>query len=160
MEFPEDGNNRERLTLSEAIVAVMRTRKMTPAQVATRMESGRNRATLYRILSGATQDPKVSTFVDICQALDVSPIEVLQLAAIVPRRPRDTDLLDIRLRQIFRRIQDLGGGNKALAVSQLDALVGTLEEHSGQKAEEETEPATDGAEQPDKAEQEYTQEGV
>ena len=159
MQFPEDGNNQDRLTLSQAIVAVMRTRNMTPAQVAARMESGRNRATLYRILSGATQDPKVSTFVDICQALDVSPIEVLQLAAVVPRRPRDTDLLDIRLRQIFRRIQDLEGGYKGLAVSQLDAMVGTLEDHSGQ-GEQESEPTAEQSDESEQTEQEYVPEGV
>ena len=131
-------------TLSGAILAVMRTRKMSATQVASRMQSGRNRATLYRILSGATQDPKVSTFVDICQALDVSPIEVLQLAALVPHTPRDTDLLDIRMRQIFRRVQALPITLKRLAVSQLGALTDALSEH--EKTEVGVDPVVDGAE--------------
>lgn len=116
--------------LSAAILAIMRTRKMTATQVATQMVSGRNRATLYRILSGSTQDPKVSTFIDICQALDVSPIEVLQLAGMVPHQPRDSDLLDIRMRQIFRRVQDLPEAIKRLAVAQLGVIVDALWEHS------------------------------
>ena len=119
-------------TLSGAILAVMRTRKLSATQVASRMQSGRNRATLYRILSGATQDPKVSTFVDICQALDVSPIEVLQLAALVPHTPRDSDLLDIRMRQIFRRVQSLPEALKRLAVAQLGSLTDALSDHERQ----------------------------
>ncbi len=68
------------LSLSQAILEIMHTRNITASQVANNMETGRNRATLYRILSGATQDPKVSTFVDICQALDVRHPN----AAVVP----------------------------------------------------------------------------
>ncbi len=113
-------------SLSNAILSVMTARGMSATDIAEKMESGRNRATLYRILSGATQDPKISTFVDICHALDVSPIEVLQLAHIVEHTPRDTDLLDIRLRQIFRRIQELPERFKRLAVAQLSSIAETL----------------------------------
>ena len=120
-------------SLSNAIVSVMRAREMSATQVATRMKSGRNRATLYRILSGSTQDPKVSTFVDICQALEVSPIEVLQLAGVVPHQPRDTDLLEIRLRQIFRRVQALPHLWKRLGVAQFGAIADTLTEHAAQE---------------------------
>lgn len=122
----------EQPSLSAAILAVMRTREMSATDIAERMESGRNRATLYRILSGATQDPKVSTFVDICRALDVSPIEVLQLAELVPHTPRDTDLLEIRLRQIFRRIQALPESLKRLTVAQVGALTDTVYEQGPQ----------------------------
>ena len=118
--------NQENPSLSSAILAVMRIRGMSATHVAAKMESGRNRATLYRILSGSTQDPKVSTFVDICQALDVSPIEVLQLAALVPHTPRETDLLDIRMRQIFRHVQSLPDDTKRLAVTQLGAITDSL----------------------------------
>lgn len=117
-------------SLSGAILSVMDTRQMSATAIAERMESGRNRATLYRILSGATQDPKVSTFVDICRALDVSPIEVLQLANIVPHTPRDTDLLEIRLRQIFRRVQGLPDNLKRLAVSQIGAIAETIHDYA------------------------------
>ena len=117
-------------SLSGAILSVMDTRQMSATAIAERMESGRNRATLYRILSGATQDPKVSTFVDICRALDVSPIEVLQLANIVPHTPRDTDLLEIRLRQIFRRVQGLPDNLKRLAVSQIGAITETINDYA------------------------------
>jgi len=102
---------------------------MSATDIAEKMESGRNRATLYRILSGATRDPKISTFVDICHALDVSPIEVLQLANIVEHTPRDTDLLDIRLRQIFRRVQSLPERFKRLAVAQLSSIAETLHDN-------------------------------
>lgn len=122
--------------LSGAILAIMRTRKMTATQVASQMVSGRNRATLYRILSGSTQDPKVSTFVDICQALDVSPIEVLQLARMVPHQPREGDLLDIRMRQIFRRVQNLPDAIKKLAVAQISAVTDLLWEHSQEARDE------------------------
>ncbi len=115
-------------SLSKAILSVMTARGMSATDIAVKMESGRNRATLYRILSGATQDPKISTFVDICHALDVSPIEVLQLANIVEHTPRDTDLLDIRLRQIFRRVQALPERFKRLAVAQLASITETLHE--------------------------------
>ncbi len=113
-------------SLSKALLSVMTARGMSATDIAEKMETGRNRATLYRILSGATQDPKISTFVDICHALDVSPIEVLQLANIVEHTPRDTDLLDIRLRQIFRRVQSLPERFKRLAVAQLSSIAETL----------------------------------
>ena len=116
-------------SLSKAILSVMTARGMSATDIAEKMESGRNRATLYRILSGATQDPKISTFVDICHALDVSPIEVLQLANIVEHTPRDTDLLDIRLRQIFRRVQSLPERFKRLAVAQLSSIAETLHDN-------------------------------
>ncbi|MEJ7652962.1 MAG: helix-turn-helix transcriptional regulator [Chloroflexia bacterium] len=116
-------------SLSQAIVSVMRARRMTATNVANRMRSGRNRATLYRILSGSTQDPKVSTFVDICYALDVSPIEVLQLAGAVPHQARDTDLIEIRMRQIFRRVQAMPLPAKRLTVSQFDVLAEVVAEH-------------------------------
>jgi DNA-binding phage protein len=129
-------------SLSRAILSVMRIRNMTATRVAGRMQSGRNRATLYRILSGSTQDPKVSTFVDICRALDVSPIEVLQLAGLSPHTPRESDLLDIRLRQIFRHIQALPESAKRLAVAQVGVLTETLAEHA---ADAEGEVVSDGA---------------
>ncbi len=119
----------EKPSLSSAILSVMRTREMSATDVAEKMQSGRNRATLYRILSGATQDPKVSTFIDICRALDVSPIEVLQLAQLVPHTPRDTDLLEIRLRQTFRRVQDLPPDLKRLAVAQISGITENIHEH-------------------------------
>ncbi len=124
--------DQEKASLSAAILSIMRMREMKAANVASRMQSGRNRATLYRILSGATQDPKVSTFVDICHALEVSPIEVLQLAGLVPHQPRGSDLLDVRLRQIFRRVQNLPESRKQLAVAQLGAIADTLHEHGSQ----------------------------
>ncbi|ACZ41783.1 helix-turn-helix domain protein [Thermobaculum terrenum ATCC BAA-798] len=123
------GREYESPSLSKAINDIMRTRGMTATQVAANMKSGRNRATLYRILSGATQDPKISTFIDICQALEVSPIEVLQLAGMADHKPRDTDLLDIRMRQIFRRIQNLPYNLRKLAVSQIGALTDAIYDH-------------------------------
>lgn len=117
-------------SLGGAILAVMSSREMSATNVADRMESGRNRATLYRILSGATQDPKVSTFIDICRALEVSPIDVLQLANLVPHTARDTDLLDVRMRQIFSRVQAMPEDLKRLAVAQIGAIADTLHEHS------------------------------
>ncbi|MDP9350627.1 MAG: helix-turn-helix transcriptional regulator [Chloroflexota bacterium] len=119
-------------SLGGAILAVMGSREMSATNVADRMESGRNRATLYRILSGATQDPKVSTFIDICRALEVSPIDVLQLANLVPHTPRDTDLLDVRMRQIFSRVQAMPEDLKRLAIAQIGAIADTLHEHSNE----------------------------
>lgn len=127
-------------SLGGAILAVMGIREMSATNVAEKMESGRNRATLYRILSGATQDPKVSTFIDICRALEVSPIEVLQLAHLVPHTQRDNDLLDIRMRQIFSRVQALPDDLKRLAVAQIGAIADTIQEHAS---------PTDGAEETD-----------
>ncbi len=45
-------------SLSKALLSVMTARGMSATDIAEKMETGRNRATLYRILSGATQDPK------------------------------------------------------------------------------------------------------
>jgi DNA-binding Xre family transcriptional regulator len=128
----------------------MRVREMSATDISEKMESGRNRATLYRILSGATQDPKVSTFVDICRALEVSPIEVLQLAQIVPYTPRDTDLLDIRLRQTFRHVQTLPEDLKRLAVAQIGAVAETIHEYRDGSGEPDGASATvesDGSEE-------------
>lgn len=123
-----ENHNEEPMTLSKSITSVMRTRNMTPGNVTERMQSGRNRATLYRVLSGATQDPKLSTFLDICNALDVSPTDILQLAGLMKYRERRTDLLEVRLRQIFRRIQDMPEPTKRLAVTQFGMIADAIED--------------------------------
>lgn len=135
METGDDQESQEEARVAEsigsAIQSVMRTRHLSAANIATRMQSGRNRATLYRILSGSTRDPKVSTFLDICQALEVSPIDVLQLAGLITYQRRETDLLDIRLRQLFRQIHGLPLPLRQLIIAQLGPMVDAVGEFGG-----------------------------
>ncbi len=76
------------MSLSEAIKQTMNARDLSTAEVARRLGEGCDRATFYRLLSGATTEPRLGTLVGLCEVLEISPTELLQLAGLWPQRDR------------------------------------------------------------------------
>lgn len=114
------------MSLAEAINAVLKIQGLSRKQLLDRLPKGSSPWAIYRILAGKSVDPRISTVLGICQALDISPTELMQLAGAIPRRPRGGGPQDIRLRQAFRVVQSLTMERKELAVQQIEALLNTL----------------------------------
>ncbi len=110
------------MSLSEAIKQAMNARDLSTAEVARRLAEGYDRATFYRLLGGATTEPRLGTLVGLCAALEISPTELLQLAGLWPQRDRAADAQDIRLRRAFARIQRLPRADKRRAVVVIAAV--------------------------------------
>lgn len=105
----------------------MNARALPTAEVARRLGEGYDRATFYRLLSGATTEPRLGTLVGLCQVLEVSPTELLQLAGLWPYRERPVDALDLKLRDSFAQLQLLPAEDKRRAVSVVSCIVETWE---------------------------------
>ncbi len=105
------------MSLVKAIKEIMNTRGLQTAEVARRLAGDKDydRATFYRLLSGATTEPRLGTFIGLCAALEVSPTEILQLAELWPYRERPSDAIDLRLRTAFAQLQDLPSAEKRRA---------------------------------------------
>src|SRR5579875_4214759 len=86
------------MSLAEAIKETMNARGLQTAEVARRLGEGYDRATFYRLLNGATTEPRLGTLLGLCRVLEVSPTELLQLAGLWPYIERPVDVLDVRLR--------------------------------------------------------------
>jgi len=113
------------MSLKEAIKQIIENKNLTPATIAARMKGRRSAATFYRILNGNIQNPKLNTFLDLCEATGVSPTEMLQLAGLWPFRLRSTDPTDLKLRQVFTEVQGLPKNHKKIAVEQISKIVDT-----------------------------------
>ncbi len=113
------------MSLKEAIEQIIENRNLTPAIIAARMKGKKSAATFYRILNGSIQNPKLNTFLDLCEATEVSPMEMLQLAGLWPFRLRSTDPTDLKLRQVFNEVQGLPRKHKKIAVEQISRIVDT-----------------------------------
>jgi len=111
------------MSLSEAIKQTMNARDLSTAEVARRLGEGCDRATFYRLLSGATTEPRLGTLVGLCEVLEISPTELLQLAGLWPQRDRAADAQDVRLRRAFARVQCLPHEDKRRAVAVVTAVV-------------------------------------
>jgi transcriptional regulator with XRE-family HTH domain len=96
---------------------------LRPAEVADRLGGKRNRATFYRLLSGETNDPRVSTLLEICSALTTSPSELLQLAGLLQYQERSLKLIDVELRQAFGEMQQLDEDDKRLCLALLRGVI-------------------------------------
>ncbi len=70
------------MSLAHAITQTMQAHDLTTAQVAARLGKTQDRATFYRALNGATQEPRLGTLVQLCIALGTSPSELLDLAGV------------------------------------------------------------------------------
>lgn len=116
-----------KVSLAEAIKQTMNARGLPTAEVARRLGEGYDRATFYRLLSGATTEPRLGTLVGLCQVLEVSPTELLQLAGLWPYRERPVDALDMKLRDSFAQLQLLPSEDKRRAVSVVSCIVETWE---------------------------------
>jgi len=93
------------MSLATAIKAAMRARGFRAAEVTNRMTAGddnpNDRVAFYRLLNGATPEPRLWTFINLCTALGVSPTELMQMAEMWPYHERPTDPLDLELRAVF-----------------------------------------------------------
>jgi len=91
------------MSLSEAIKQTMNARDLSTAEVARGLGKGCDRATFYRLLNGATTEPRLGTLVGLCDVLEISPTELLQLAGLWPQRGRAADAQGVRLRRLSSR---------------------------------------------------------
>ena len=115
------------MSLAEGLARVMASRGLTTRDVLARIGAQRDRATIYRLLAGQTENPRLDTLLSLCAAMDTTPNELLDQAGVLPHRPRSADLFDLRLRLAFRRLQALPPETKNLATTQILLLVETWE---------------------------------
>ncbi len=105
------------MSLADAIKQTMNARGVQTSEVAKKLGEGYDRATFYRLLNGATTEPRLGTLLGLCSVLEVSPTELLQLAGKWPYIERPVDALDVRLRDAFAQLQSLPLEDKRRAVS-------------------------------------------
>jgi len=110
------------MSLSEAIKQTMNARDLSTAEVARGLGKGCDRATFYRLLSGATTEPRLGTLVGLCDVLEISPTELLQLAGLWPQRDRAADAQGVRLRRAFARVQALPPEDKRRAIAVITSV--------------------------------------
>jgi DNA-binding Xre family transcriptional regulator len=115
------------MPLDQAMKTVMRERGLKMPDLLTRMLQ-RDRSTVYRLFNGDTRDAKLSTLLDLCAALDVTPNDFLSLAGLWNDEGHTADSLDARLRKVFTIVQALAAPYKLVAVTQVERLVGTWQE--------------------------------
>jgi transcriptional regulator with XRE-family HTH domain len=111
------------MSIGKAVRDLIEARGLRPAEVADRLGGKRNRATFYRLLSGETTDPRVSTLLEICTALTTSPSELLQLAGLLAYQERSLQLIDVELRQAFGELQKLADDDKRLCLQMLRSII-------------------------------------
>ena len=115
------------MALAEAVKEIMDARGLRTADVARRLGEGYDRATFYRILNGATTEPRLGTLVGLCRVLEISPTELLQLAGLWPYHDRPVDTLDLRLRDAFAQLRVLPFEDKRRAVSVVSCIAESWE---------------------------------
>ncbi|HYU18411.1 MAG TPA: helix-turn-helix transcriptional regulator [Chloroflexota bacterium] len=111
------------MSIGKAVRDLIEARGLRPAEVADRLGGKRNRATFYRLLSGETSDPRVSTLLEICNSLTTSPSELLQLAGLLAYQERSLELIDVELRQAFGELQRLNDDDKRLCLAMLRGVI-------------------------------------
>ena len=111
------------MSIGKAVRDLIEARGLRPAEVADRLGGKRNRATFYRLLSGETNDPRVSTLLEIGSALTTSPSELLQLAGLLQYQERSLKLIDVELRQAFGEMQQLDEEDKRLCLALLRGVI-------------------------------------
>ena len=111
------------MSISKAIRDLIEARGLRPVEVADRLEGKRNRATFYRLLSGDTNHPRASTLVGVCNALAISPNELLQFAGRLPYRERSLKLIDVELRRVFGEVQHLDEDDRRICLAALRSLI-------------------------------------
>src|SRR5579883_2944911 len=115
------------MSLAEAIKQTMNARRLHTAEVARRLGEGYDRATFYRLMNGATTEPRLGTLLGLCRVLEVSPTELLQLSGLWPHRDRPADALDVRLRDSFAQLQALPLEDKRRAVTVVGCIADSWE---------------------------------
>jgi transcriptional regulator with XRE-family HTH domain len=136
------------MSLAEAIKQTMNARRLQTAEVARRLGEGYDRATFYRLLNGATTEPRLGTLLGLCRVLEVSPTELLQLAGLWPYIERPVDVLDVRLRDAFAQLQSLPVDDKRRAVSVVTCIAETWHNTSDDEVHDEALPVAVNAFKP------------
>ena len=111
------------MSIGAAVRDVIEARGLLPAEVADRLSGTRNRATFYRVLSGETSDPRVSTLLELCGALTISPGELLQLAGLYQIEAGPLKLIDVEVRQAFGEMQQLDEDDKQVCLGLLRGVI-------------------------------------
>ncbi len=115
------------MSLAHAIAQTMQAHRLTSAQVAARLGETQDRATFYRMVSGATKEPRLGTLVRLCSALETTPSELLELAEVwSPNTPGRAGPDDLRLRQAFGQLRALPADGKHWATPLVAALATAL----------------------------------
>ncbi len=115
------------MSLAHAIAQTVQAHGLKTAQVAERLGETQDRATFYRLVNGATREPRLGTLVQLCIALDTTPSELLELAGVwSPDTPGRAGPDDLRLRQAFGQLRTLSAGGKQWAVPLVAALATAL----------------------------------
>jgi len=114
------------MALAEAVRSAMAAKGLIRRELLERVTRESSRWAIYRILSGKSSDPRLSTVLVLCQALDISPTELIQMAGFAPHVDRRNASLDLRMRQAFSSAQALPDGIRELAVMQIEAAIETL----------------------------------
>jgi len=101
------------VSLAQAITQTMQAHDLTSATVAERLGKTQDRATFYRMVNGATTEPRLGTLVQLCIALETTPSELLELAEVwSPETPGRAGPADLRLRQAFAQLRALSAEGK------------------------------------------------
>ena len=111
------------MSLSEAVRGVIDARGLRVAEVAARFGEGRHRVSFYRVLSGTTANPGVSTLLELCKVLAISPSELLHAAGLLGRRERSLEPIDLELRQAYADLQGLSDDDKRLCLAVLRGVL-------------------------------------
>ena len=98
-------------------------RGLRVAEVAAHFSENRRRVTFYRVLSGTTANPRVSTLVELCTVLRVSPSELLHAAGLIHRRERSLEPIDLELRRAYADLQGLSDEDKRLCLAMLRGVL-------------------------------------
>ncbi len=115
------------MSLATAIKQTMLARGVTTAEVATRLGAEQDRATFYRLVNGATTEPRLGTVVRLCRALDTSPSDLLELAGVwSPGRPGGAAPADLRLRGAFGQVRALPVATQQRVVPLVEAVATAL----------------------------------
>ncbi len=135
------------MSLATAIKAAMGARGLRAAEVTKRMVDGddtwNDRTTFYRLLNGATPDPRLGTLITLCKALEVSPTELVQMAEVWPYHDRPTAPIDLALRAVFAQMQTLPAAEKRRVAALVAHIAEAYSTHSaGDENDERATPPT------------------
>ena len=119
------------MSLSEALRDLIEARGLRVAEVVGRFGEQRTRVTFYRVLSGRTANPRVSTLLELCKVLTISPNELLHAAGLLSRRERSLEPIDLELRRAYADLQGLSDDDKRLCLA---ILRGVLKERTRRPA--------------------------
>ncbi len=123
------------MSLAHAITQTIQAHGLRTTRVADRLYDIQNRSTFYRMLNGATKEPRLVTLVQLCIALETTPSELLELAGVwSPNTPGRARPDDLRLRHAFAEIGALPMDGKQWAVPLVAALATALDDKGEQIA--------------------------